>query len=65
MLEADANERFIIYCQGDDYSSSDQLDADGNNNDNTWVAPVQLLEVDDRKVTIRAFTDENEGTEID
>tara|TARA_R100001509_G_scaffold133478_1_gene87057 strand:- start:538 stop:5352 length:4815 start_codon:yes stop_codon:yes gene_type:complete len=64
ILEADIDERYIIYCQGDTFQTADQLDADGNNGNNTWVAPVEIINVEDRKVNIVAYTDENEGTEV-
>ena len=64
VFEADADERFIIYTLGETFDTADQLDSDGDNGDNTWVAPVQILNLDDRRVTIKAYTDENEGTQV-
>ena len=64
IFENDSDERYIIYEQGVEFSTSNQLDADGNNNNNTWVAPVELLFKEGRQVGIRAFTDEDEGTEV-
>ena len=64
IFENDSDERYIIYEQGVEFSTSNQLDEDGNNNNNTWVAPVELLFKEGRQVGIRAFTDEDEGTEV-
>jgi hypothetical protein len=64
ILEADVDERYIIYCQGETFQAADQLDSDGNKGNNTWVAPVKIKEIDDRQISILAYTDENEGTEV-
>tara|TARA_Y100001937_G_scaffold20903_1_gene29383 strand:+ start:1616 stop:6349 length:4734 start_codon:yes stop_codon:yes gene_type:complete len=66
ILEADTDERYIIFCTGDTFQTADQLDADGTNGDSTWVAPVKIIDVDEtgRRLSIVAYTDENEGTEV-
>jgi len=64
IFEADADERFIIFLEGKTFQTADRLDADGDKGNNTWIAPVKIKKIDEKKITIEGWVEDAETTKV-